>query len=410
MPDAHRSRRVLACDELAVMSWSPQQEAAAKAVQRWLKAPVGRGGADQVFYLAGYAGTGKTTLARSLADGVRGGAVFGAFTGKAALVLRNKGCPGARTIHSLIYRIDEEDQDSFGGSPTFVLNPFSDVKSAGVVVIDECSMVDEQLGRDLLSFGRKVLVLGDPAQLPPVGGHGFFTAREPNMMLTEVHRQAAESPIIRMSMDVREGRSLEVGRWGDCRVIPRASTQPDDVLGADQVIVGMNRTRQRWNARIRKHKGLDEAGPQVGDRLVCLKNNRTKQLLNGGLWRVESLKGSLHGKPAAPLFGELGTPCKADAKGRMHMRVTSEDEPGVKPRSISVLAGFFTGDEAEIPREAKRGTDEFTYGYALTCHKSQGSQWGSVFVLDEAGAFREDARRWRYTAITRAADVLTVAQ
>ena len=76
-------------------------------------------------------------------------------------------------------------------------------------------MVDEELGRDLLSFGRKVLVLGDPAQLPPVKGGGFFTEAEPDVMLTEVHRQAADNPIIRLSMAIREGGQIERGIYGE---------------------------------------------------------------------------------------------------------------------------------------------------------------------------------------------------
>lgn len=188
------------------MSWSPQQEAAIKDVRAWLKDK-----SRQVFYLAGYAGTGKTTLAKDLAGGVRGEVLYGAFTGKAALVLHRKGCDGASTIHSMIYKLDEEQET---WQPSFTLNPFSPVKDADLVIIDECSMVDEGLGRDLLSFGTKVLVLGDPAQLPPVKGEGFFTARTPDVMLTEVHRQALDNPIIAMSMKVREGGRLDPGEYG----------------------------------------------------------------------------------------------------------------------------------------------------------------------------------------------------
>lgn len=397
------------------MSWSPQQDAALQAVRRWIKQPRGRtmSRAEQVYYLAGYAGTGKTTLAKELAEGVAGGAVFGAFTGKAALVLRTKGCEGASTIHSLIYQVDEEDEDSFGGSPKFKLSPFSPVKTAGLVVIDECSMVDEELGADLLSFGTKVLVLGDPAQLPPVRGQGYFTAGTPDTMLTEVHRQAAENPIIRMSMDVRMGKPLTLGRYGESLVIDRAQLEAENVMAADQVLVGMNRTRRNWNRRIRQLKGHDPAAPQVGDRLVCLKNDRAKQLLNGGLWTVQGV-GAGGGRRraiagATPLLGGAPPVAVPDAKGRLVLRVVSEDEALAKPRTVSVLPQFFDGtDEAAIPREAKKGTSEFTYGYALTTHKSQGSQWNDVLVLDEGGTFREDATRWRYTAITRAAERLTV--
>ena len=84
--------------------FTPHQDAALKAVAAWLKARPGSRGTPQVFRLFGYAGTGKTTLARHLAEGVDGRVVFGAFTGKAALVMRRKGCADASTIHSMIYR------------------------------------------------------------------------------------------------------------------------------------------------------------------------------------------------------------------------------------------------------------------------------------------------------------------
>ncbi|MEY4562335.1 MAG: ATP-binding protein, partial [Pseudomonadota bacterium] len=149
------------------MSWSPQQDQAIKAVKDWLadkRSP-------QIFRLFGYAGSGKTTLAKHMAEDVDGEVLYMAFTGKAALVLRKKGCVGASTIHSAIYKPEE---DPVTGHMEFKLNPDSPVATAGLVVVDEVSMVGEDLARDLLSFGSKVLVLGDPAQLPPVKGEGFF--------------------------------------------------------------------------------------------------------------------------------------------------------------------------------------------------------------------------------------------
>ncbi len=153
------------------MEWSPQQEAALRRVAAWLKE-----GTPQLFRLFGYAGTGKTTLARHVAEAVEGEVAFGAFTGKAASVLRQKGCPDASTIHSMIYRTRESDE----GGPLFAINRSGPASQADLIVIDECSMVDAELGRDLLSFGKPVLVLGDPAQLPPVKGGGFFTDAEPS--------------------------------------------------------------------------------------------------------------------------------------------------------------------------------------------------------------------------------------
>ncbi len=361
------------------MSWSPQQDAALSAVARWLQA-----GEPQLFRLFGYAGTGKTTLARHIAEAVDGEVAFAAFTGKAALVLRNKGCVGAQTIHSLIYRSRGVDEES----PTFVLNRESAAAKAKLIIIDECSMVDEDLGRDLLSFGTPVLVLGDPAQLPPVKGGGFFTEVEPDIMLTEVHRQAADNPIVRMSMTIREGGRLDVGDYGKSRVIRRSEVDPQLVMSADQVLVGLNKTRRNYNARMRQIMGRTETVPVGGEKLVCLRNDKSKGLLNGGSWIVQELKTS--------------------KKGLVTMRVTPEDDPNAKPVKVSVLPNFFDGTEEEIPWELRKHTDEFTFGYALTVHKAQGSQWNDIVLFDESFAFREHRARWLYTGLTRAAETITV--
>src|SRR5262249_27294723 len=199
-------------------TFTPHQDSALKAVADWLKAKPGKNGTPPVFRLFGYAGTGKTTLARHIADGVDGEVKFAAFTGKAALVMRNKGCDGASTIHSLIYRARESGVEQ----PSFDLGDDAPASKAKVIVIDECSMVDAEMGRALLSSECPLLVPGDPAHLPPIQGAGFFTSSEPDAMLTEVHRQAQDDPIVRMSMDVREGRELDVGRYGESEVVSRS--------------------------------------------------------------------------------------------------------------------------------------------------------------------------------------------
>src|SRR5258708_13863972 len=146
-------------------------------------------------------------------------------------------------------------------------------------------MVDAELGRDLMSFECPLLVLGDPAQLPPIQGGGFFTDCVPDAMLTEVHRQAQDDPIVRMSMDVREGRELDIGRYGESEVVSRADLDPDPVMGADQVLVGRNNTRRSYNMRVRQKQHIEDPLPVAGDKLGCLRNNRKKGLFNGGLWR-----------------------------------------------------------------------------------------------------------------------------
>src|ERR1044071_10214851 len=227
--------------------FTPHQDNALKSVADWLKAGPGRNGTPQVFRLFGYAGTGKTTLARHIADDTDGEVKFAAFTGKAASVMRGKGCRGASTIHSLIYRTRESGEEI----PSFDLWDEAPASKAELIIIDECSMVDAELGRDLRSFGVPVLVLGDPAQLPPIqsgaNAGGFFTDAEPDVMLTEVHRQAQDNPIVRLSIEIRAGEYLEPGRYGETEVVPKAKLDPQAVLEADQVLVGRNNTRRSYN-------------------------------------------------------------------------------------------------------------------------------------------------------------------
>ena len=365
------------------MEWSPQQEQALSEVSAWLKARP-----TQVFRLFGFAGTGKTTLARHLAEGVEGDVAFGAFTGKAAHVLRTKGCDGASTIHSMIYRSRGEDED--GEGPSFTINRDSAAASSSLIVIDECSMVDEELGRDLLSFGTPVLVLGDPAQLPPVKGGGFFTEAEPDVMLSEVHRQAADNPIIRLSMEIREGKPLDYGTYGESRVINRREIDAEAILAADQVLVGRNKTRRLYNDRIRELRGYSSKMPEVGEKLVCLRNDKAKGLLNGGLWTVKSIQ-----------------PPK---RGKLQYDVKPEEGSRRKSVRVSIVPELFSEGADDLPYALRRRSDEFDYGYAMTVHKAQGSQWDDVVLFDESWAFREHQARWLYTAVTRAAEKITVVK
>ncbi len=361
--------------------WTGEQAEAIDKVGRWLK-----NGEPQVFRLFGYAGVGKTTLARHVAEAAAGETAFAAFTGKAAMVMRAHGCPGATTIHALIYRASE----GADGAPTFTLNGDGPASRASLIVIDECSMVDAELARDLLSFGKPILVLGDPFQLPPVKGGGYFTEHPPDVMLTHIHRQAEDNPIIRLSQIVRAGGELKDGAYGESRVIRRAAIDAAQVLAADQVLVGTNRTRRAYNQRIRDLNGFAEPLPAAGDRLVCLRNDRAKGLINGGLWRVEALGGVV--------------------KDFVRMTVRAEDDAAAKSVKVAVLKAFFEGAEADLAYPVRRESDEFDYGYALTVHKAQGSQWDDVLLFDESFAFREHRARWLYTGLTRAAKRLTIVR
>ncbi|MCD1643273.1 ATP-dependent DNA helicase [Aurantimonas coralicida] len=375
------------------MKLSPQQDDALKAVADWLA-----DGETPIFRLFGYAGTGKTTLARHFAEGIDGAVQFAAFTGKAAQVLRSKGAKSARTLHSLIYRprgeetISDETSGLSRVSPTFSLNRQSPVAKAKLIIVDECSMVDEALGRDLMSFGTPILVLGDPGQLPPVSGGGFFTEAEPDFLLTEIHRQARDNPIIDLALHVREGKELMHGDWGSARIIGKREVETEEVLAADQVLVGTNRTRRRYNARLRELKGFEGPLPMSGDKLVCLRNDPAKGLLNGSLWQVMTASRETT-KPGVNLI------VKPD-----------DDDIDQGAAKIRLLKAAFEDPDADIPWPTKKRFDDFDYGYALTVHKAQGSQWNNVMLFDESWAFKETRERWLYTAITRAAERLTIVK
>src|SRR3954471_15978864 len=319
--------------------FSPQQDDALRAIADWLRTKPGTHGTPPIFRLFGYAGTGKTTLARTIAEAVDGEVKFAAFTGKAAMVMRSKGCSGASTIHSLIYRARESGEEV----PDFVLWDEAPASEAKLIIIDECSMVDAELGHDLMSFGVPVLVLGDPAQLPPIQGGGYFTEAEPDTMLTEVHRQAQDDPIVRLSMLVREGQRLTPGEYGRTSVVRRDAFDPQRALETDQILVGRNATRRAYNVRMRERRGFDDPMPLAGDKLVCLRNNRRKGLFNGGLWNVAE-------RPTT-------------RRQILKLRLTPDEGYASKGVKVSVRSECFTGKIEQLDWPSRKKYDEFDYGY-----------------------------------------------
>lgn len=417
--------------------WSSKQDEALRIVDRWMRDRR----APQVLYMAGYAGTGKTTLAKHLVSGASRRWLFASLTGKATHVLRQKGCEGAKTIHSLIYRpngetkageirlledrrrrygriasdesVDEEKRVEARQryneisrkivelhaekEPMFALwanSPLADDDVEGIVV-DECSMIDDRLGRDLESFGKKILAQGDPAQLPPVGAVGRYSKLKPDVMLTEVHRQAQESGILRLATAIRTGERLDSFETPDCRVVFKEDCSRDELAGivlqADQVLVGRNATRRAFNMRHRELLGMRGPLPRTQDRLVCLRNDPSIGIYNGSQWLVESATSDVAAKTC-------------------QLELQSEDDPTNRIALPSWLHHMI-GLEHELTEMGwdRRDLAEFDYAYALTVHKSQGSQWGSVALFDESRAFGADVgRRWLYTGITRASEKLTV--
>ncbi len=373
---------------------TPQHEAVARSVARWLRDPH-----QQVYRLFGPAGTGKTTLVRELVEGAW---LYASYTGKAALVMRQKGCAGAQTIHSLIYRPDDA-RSTVGADGRrqvgFRRWSESPLGRAPGIAVDECSMVDDQVGKDLLAFGKKVLVCGDPEQLPPVRGCGFFTSGSPDFLLTEVHRQAKTSGILDLATFVRQGGDpadwvLGTERTRDCEVVDRCALTPAEIwhrmITCDQVIVGTNRMRRLFNAKHRRILGRTSPLPEPGDKVVCLRNDREQGLFNGSMWRVETAQAS-------------------PDQTTVTMALSSDDGGAELAEPVRAWSHHFFGRGDDLPEARRRQHQEFDYGYHVTCHKAQGSQWGSVVLFDESRRFDADtARRWLYTGVTRASERLLV--
>lgn len=357
------------------MIWAPEQDHALVAVDKWHKDPK----SAQVFRLFGYAGTGKSTLIKHLTSQIGGEVLYAAYTGKAAAVLRKKRLRNATTIHRLIYTPSDAARSGF------ILNQQSDVRRAALVVIDECSMVNDKVGKDLESFGKKILVVGDPYQLPPVKGEGYFTRGKPDIVLQTVHRQAHDSPVLRLATMVRNGLPLQ-SFGGLARVLPAAQVQVEDVIDADQILCWKNETRCLMNGRVRDYLGRMSPVPVLGEKLLCGRNDHKRGLLNGTTWTAQ-----------AP--GEL-------RDGKVHMAIRPDDDPDAGLRRVAAPISVFEGKAPDA--DARQLGDCFTFGYAMTVHKAQGSQWENVTLFDENDS--KDRSRWLYTGITRAASRITIVR
>lgn len=394
---------------------SPGQEAAFDIIMRWFWGP------DQCFALAGYAGAGKTTLAKIIAESVGEDVLFCAFTGKAANVLRDKGCDNAMTLHAALYtpiEVDEaaikEIEASIEGAaiigdnalidkltkqlaelrlkqqkPRFSLNEDGYFGQARLCIVDEYSMLNNELIRDMVKVGKKILYLGDPEQLPPVEGECSI---KPDLFIDEIHRQALDSPIIRYATMVRMGERLEYVDEPGFVFQPKSKVSSEEYMKAEQIIVGRNATRWAWNRRMRERRGIvyPKDGlvpmPAPGEKLICLKNNQKLDLYNGMICFAADYR------PAA--------------ENRIILDI--ERESGHRTNGLNVWPGDFEGKKATYSEQMKR-LERFDFAYAITAHKSQGSEFDSVLIYNEPiGQTTEDRRRWLYTSLTRARNKVTL--
>ncbi len=403
-----------------MIALNPDQKAADKKICEWFYS-----GTRQVFVLTGFAGTGKTALLKhtvldSLGLDDTATAAFVTPTGKAATVLIKNGV-SACTVHRLIYQSQTVTQDVEVNGKTIKVEKLifrrreAIDKSIKLIVLDEASMVSDDVLADILNFGVKVLLCGDNAQLPPVEGFNSFL-KQPDHTLTQIVRQQQDNPIIRLSQMAREGVPIPFGNYGKRALVVYGRTfsgvKRQGLLSrCDQIICGLNKTRCRLNDEIRAAKGLGGL-PENGEKLICTLNN-WEQFIDGEM-RFNLVNG---------IIGTAYDPFYDAERGMGFIQFKPDFLDDVCPDALPFDTGIFEngayrykhGDTFAKFDDNGEATGVFTlnrfeFGYAISCHKAQGSEFNNVVVFDEGFAFKEDRNRWLYTAITRARENLVLVR
>ena len=356
--------------------------------------------------ISGYAGSGKSTLVKYIIAALNldpeEDVAYVAYTGKAAEVLRHKGCPNATTAHRLLYKARPLPNGKFKFTPREKLE-----KDFKVIVVDEISMLPKDLLALLAKHKIFIIACGDPFQLPPINKDtDNHVLDKPDIFLDEIMRQAKESEIIRLTMAIRDYQEIPYYQGKEVQVLNKNEIVSGMYTWADQIITGTNNMRNNVNNLLRQ---LENRGPEpeVGDKIICLRNNwdildtsDENALVNGTIGyiterKIQTIPYPLWEKPFVPI---------------LYMNFISEANEKFEQIWADYTA-VTTGEKYLTPQEEYRlfknddappAPIEFNYGYAITCHRAQGSQWKKVMVIEERFPFgKEEHARWLYTACTR---------
>lgn len=428
------------------------QELAKDKILNWYN-NINNENSKKIFVLAGYAGTGKSTLINYVIENVLeiplDKVAFATPTGKAASVLIQKGSE-ASTVHRLIYTaVEKERSKEINGKIIKTKKiEFIRKKSIGhykLIVLDEISMISNKIMEDLLSYGIPILATGDIAQLPPVMADKHDLLDFPDAILTEIVRQAEDNSIIRVATMARNNIYIADGNYGnDVTVLHKEvlteSQYLNILLSADQVICGKNSTRNNLNQVIRRAKGYTSMYPEDGEKIICNLNNYETPLsddkyvlVNGMIGEVKNyqyidtnlLLSKISFKPdfleeyTDNIVIDTGIFLHGEFLYEKHQRAYLMSDGSYKipgrfmskqPRETTENYNARVKRDVMIKRQAliDEMINMFDYAYVVSCHKFQGSEADFVVVIDESNSFPAESAKWLYTAITRAKKKLII--
>lgn len=366
--------------------------------------------------IAGYAGTGKSTLIKFIINALEinpeTDVAYVAYTGKAATVLQTKGCPNATTAHKLLYEAKPRPNGTFYLKKRWPI-PYK------VIIVDEISMLPKTMWDLLLSHHKYVIACGDPFQLPPVDqNEDNHVLDKPHIFLDEIMRQAQDSEIIRLSMWVREGKPL--GQFPvakeQVQILRPYELIPEMYDWADQTLCASNKRRIEINNKVRERLGYGPT-PEIGDKIIGLTNHWDFMSTNG-LWPLTNGSiGTITNYQIVPYY----YPSFIYNKELQYMFTGMDIENG-RFESIPIdYDALLTGEQAFDKKQEfrmnsfARNSDAleapyyFAYAYAITVWKAQGSEWDKVLLIEEGHPFNElDHQKYLYTGITRASKKLVV--
>ena len=365
--------------------------------------------------ISGYAGTGKSTLIKFIISALNLSpeqVCYVAYTGKAAQVLKQKGCPNPITAHKLLYVAKPMPNGTYKFEAKSTLD-----NDYEIIVVDEVSMLPKEMWEQLLSHKIHVIACGDPFQLPPINKESDnHVLDKPHIFLDEIMRQAYDSEIIRFSMWIREGKPIHNFPASNQQVmlIHPYETVSGMYTWADQILCSTNAQRNALNQYVRQLKGF-EKNPQIGDRIISLHNQweffsmnpaDPSPLTNGSIGTIQKM-----------FLTSLTVPYWISKEAIPVLYATMLDENGdtfsripIDYTALTTGEKFLTGNQEYQMRKNKKCNTppfEFAYAYAITCHKSQGSEWNKVLVKEEKFPYdKTEHARWAYTAATRASEKL----